>query len=109
MAKVTLTGPATVFRGKIGNLIFRQMPNGTIVVSTAPAKRTGRDKKRAKLKRSPKQKAHNSRFKDAVCYAKAAQIQPLYAEITALRTMTTAYSLALGDYLKPPRRIALPR
>jgi hypothetical protein len=102
MAKVTLTGPATVFRGKIGNLIFRQMPNGTIVVSTAPAKRTGRQKKRAKLRRSPKQKAHNSRFKDAVRYAKAAQMQPFYAELAAVRPMNTAYALALGDWLKPP-------
>jgi hypothetical protein len=102
MAKVILNGPATVFRGKIGNMIFRQMPNGTIVVSSAPPKLTGRHKKRAKLKRSTKQKAQNSRFKDAVWYAKAAQIQPIYAELAAVRPMNTAYSLALGDYLKPP-------
>lgn len=102
MAKVTLNGSVTVFRGKIGNLIFRQMPDGSIVVSAAPAKKTGRHKKRAKLKRSPKQKAHNSRFKDAVRYAKAAQIQPFYAELAARRPMNTAYSLALGDWLKSP-------
>lgn len=107
MAKVILNGPATVFRGKIGNMIFRQMPNGTIVVSSAPPKLTGRHKKRAKLKRSTKQKAHNSHFKDGVCYAKAAQTQPVYADLAAVRPMNTAYSLALGDYLKPPviRRI----
>ena len=102
MAKVILNGPATGFRGKIGNLIFRQMPNGTIVVSSAPPKLTGRHKKRAKLKRSPKQKAHNSHFQDGVWYAKAAQTQPVYAELAAVRPMNTAYSLALGDYLKPP-------
>jgi hypothetical protein len=102
MAKVTLSGSVTVFRGKIGNLIFRQMPNGTIVVSAAPPKLYGRQKKRAKLKRSPKQQAHNSHFKDAVRYAKAAQIQPFYAELAAVRPMNTAYSLALGDLLKPP-------
>ena len=102
MAKVILNGPATGFRGKIGNMIFRQMPNGTIVVSSAPPKLTGRHKKRAKLKRSTKQKAQNSRFKDAVWYAKAAQTQPIYAELAAVRPMNTAYSLALGDYLKPP-------
>lgn len=102
MAKVTLTGPVTVVRGKMGNMIFRQMPNGTIIVSSAPAKKTGRQKKRAKLRRSEKQQAHNSRFKDAVRYAKAAQTQPVYAELAAMRPMNTAYALALGDWLKPP-------
>ncbi|HET6594555.1 MAG TPA: hypothetical protein VFG81_02960 [Anaerolineales bacterium] len=102
MTRVILNGTIKGLRGKMGNLIFRQLPNGTTVVSQAPAKKTRRQKKRAKLKRSEKQKAHNSRFQDAVYYARAAQIQPLYVELAALRPMNTAYSLALGDYLKPP-------
>ena len=102
MAKVTLTGPVTVVRGKMGNMIFRQMPDGTIIVSSAPPKLTGRQKKRAKLRRSAKQKAHNSHFKEAVLYAKKAQIQPVYTELAAVRPMNTAYGLALGDWLKPP-------
>jgi hypothetical protein len=102
MTQVILNGTIKGLRGRMGNLIFRQLPNGTTVVSSAPAKKTGRQKKRAKLKRSPKQKAHNSRFKNAVRYAKAAQIQPVYAELAAVRPMNTAYGLALGDWLKPP-------
>ncbi len=103
MAKVAYTGSVTGFRGKIGNLIFRQMPNGTIVVSAAPAKLTGRQKKRAKLKRSEKQKGHNSRFKEATIYARyAARVHPVYAELAAVTPMKTAYNIALSDWFNPP-------
>ena len=102
MTKVILSGTIKGLRGRIGNLIFRQMPNGTTVVSQAPPKKNRREKKRAKLKRSPKQQAHNNRFQDATWYAKKAQTQPIYVDLAALRPMNTAYSLALGDYIKPP-------
>ena len=103
MAKVTLTGPVTVVRGKLGNMIFRQMTNGDIVVSTAPAKKTGRQKKRANLRRSEKQKAHNSRFKDAVWYARyAAKVHPIYAELAASEPALTAYNVALADWWHAP-------
>ena len=103
MAKVAYTGSVTGFRGKIGNLIFRMMPNGTIVVSAAPAKETGRQKKRAKLKRSAKQKAHNERFQEASAYARwASKANLIYAELAAATVMRTAYNFALSDWLKPP-------
>lgn len=103
MAKVTLTGPVTVIRGKMGNMIFRQMPDGTIIVSSAPPKLTGRHKKRAKLRRSEKQKAHNSRFKEATIYARyAAKAEPIYAELAAVTPMKTAYNFALKDWFNPP-------
>lgn len=103
MAKVVYTGSVTGFRGKIGNLIFRQMPNGTIVVSAAPPKNTGRQKKRAKLKRSARQNAHNDHFKEASAYAKwAARTKPIYAELAAATVMRTAYNLALSDWFNPP-------
>jgi hypothetical protein len=62
MTKVILNGTIKGLRGKLGNLIFRQMPDGTTVVTTAQPKMNSRQKKRAKLKRSPAQQAHNSRF-----------------------------------------------
>jgi hypothetical protein len=61
-----------------------------------------RQKKRARLRRSPVQKAHNSRFWEAVDYAKAARIKPLYVELAAVTPMKTAYNLALGDWWEPP-------
>lgn len=102
MTKVILDGPIKGLRGKIGNLIFRQLPDGTIVMSQAPAKKNRREKKRAKLKRSARQQAHNSRFKEAVIYAKVAQRRPIYADLAAVTPMTTAYGFALSDWLKPP-------
>ena len=36
MPKVFYNGSIASFRGRIGNLIFRQMPDGTTVVSEAP-------------------------------------------------------------------------
>ena len=102
MTKVILNGTIKGLRGKIGNLIYRQLPDGTTVVTEAPPKMNSRQKKRAKLKRSPRQKAHNSRFRDAVDYAKAAQVQPVYAERAAVTPMNTAYSLALSDWFEAP-------
>ena len=103
MAKVEYAGSVTGFRGKVGNLIFRQMPNGSVVVSAAPAKLTGRQKKRAKLRRSTHQKEHNSRFKEASIYARyAAKVEPVYAELAAATPMKTAYNFALSDWFNPP-------
>jgi hypothetical protein len=102
MPRVIFHGSIQGFRGKLGNLIFRQLPDGTTVVSKAPPKKTRRQKKRAKLKRSPAQKAHNNRFREAVAYARAAQVKPLYVELAAVTPMNTAYNLALRDWWEPP-------
>jgi hypothetical protein len=102
MTKVILNGTIKGLRGKLGNLIFRQMPDGTTVVTMAQPKMNSRQKKRARLKRSPAQKAHNSRFREAVSYARAAQVKPLYVDLAAVTPMKTAYNLALRDWWEPP-------
>ncbi len=65
MTKVLFHGSIEGFRGRIGNLIFRRLPDGSTVVSEAPPKKNSRQKKRAKLKRNARQKAHNERFQMA--------------------------------------------
>jgi hypothetical protein len=103
MSKVFYNGSIANFRGRIGNLIFRQLPDGTTVVSTAPSKETGRRKKRAKERRSQRQKDHNERFRKTAIRAKqAAKTHPIYAELAAATLMRTAYSFALSDGMKPP-------
>jgi hypothetical protein len=102
MTKVFYNGSIKNFRGRIGNLIFRQLPDGTTVVSEAPPKETGRRKKRAKEKRSARQKEHNARFEEASHYAKQAQTQPIYVELAAATTMRTAYNFALSDWFESP-------
>ena len=102
MTKVFYNGSIANFRGRIGNLIFRQLPDGTTVVSQAQPKETGRRKKRAKEKRSPRQKAHNERFADASHYARMEQTHPVYVELAAASLMSNAYNFALKDWFKPP-------
>lgn len=102
MTKVFYNGSILGFSGRIGNLIFRQLPDGTTVVSEAPPKKTRRQKKRAKEKRSSGQKAHNSRFKEASAYARRSQTQPVYAELADSAPMKTAYNFALSDWWHAP-------
>ena len=103
MSRVLFHGSIQNFRGRIGNLIFRQLPDGTTVVSKAPPKKTRREKKRANLKRSPRQRAHNEHFQEASAYAKrAAKDKPIYAERAAATIMRTAYNFALSDWFNPP-------
>ena len=106
--KVFYNGSIQGFSGRMGNLIFRQLPNGTTVVSKAPPKKSYKEKQKAKEKRSARQKAHNYRFQRAVVYAQqAARVQPVYAQLAALAPMNTAYNLALSDWFNAPevRRI----
>src|SRR5919109_470906 len=98
MTKVIFHGSIQGFRGRIGNMIFRQLPDGTTVVTEAPLKKNRRQKERDKLKRSAGQQAHNSRFEQAARYARqAAKIHPIYAELAAVTPMKTAYNFALSD------------
>src|SRR6266545_5892964 len=103
MSKVLFHGSIQGFRGKIGNMIFRQLPDATTVVTEAPPKKNSRQKKRAKLKRSAGQKAHNERFEEASAYAKRAQTKPIYAELAAAAPMKTAYNFALSDWWHAPK------
>jgi hypothetical protein len=103
MTRVILNGTIKGLRGKIGNMIFRQLPDGTTVVTAAPPRKTRRQKKRDKLKRSARQQAHNSRFQEATAYARqAAKVQPVYAELAAVTPMKTAYNFALSDWWHAP-------
>jgi hypothetical protein len=82
------------FRGAIGGLVFRKMPDGSVVVSRSP------DFSRRNF--SQAQTDHQRRFKEASRYARfAAKTQPIYAE-RARGTLKTAYNLALSDWFNPP-------
>jgi hypothetical protein len=103
MTKVIFHGSIKGFHGRIGNMIFRQLPDGTTIVTEAPAKLTGREKKRARLKRSPAQQAHNRRFQEAAFYAVEAQTNPIYVELAASAPMMTAYNFAQSDWWHAPQ------
>jgi hypothetical protein len=104
MPKVLFNGSIQGFSGRLGDLIFRTLPDGTTIVSTAPAKKTRREKKRAKLKRSAAQNAHTSHFQKGVYYAKeAARILPVYQERAAATPTWTAYNHAMYDWFHPPQ------
>src|SRR5690242_6151053 len=103
MPKVFYNGSIANFRGRIGNLIFRQLPDGTTVVSGAPPKETGRRKRRAKEKRSARQKEHNESVQDAAAYWRwKGKEYPIYAELAAATVMRTAYNFFISDWFHPP-------
>ena len=94
MAKVENNPTIRGIRGKIGNFVFRAMPDGSTYVSGVP----NFDKR----KFSQGQKDHQSRFKRAVAYARgAAKSQPIYAKL-AEGTIMSAYNFALSDWFNPP-------
>ena len=68
MAKVENNPTIQGISGKIGNLVFRAMPDGSTYVSGVP----NFDKR----KFSQGQKDHQSRFKRAVAYARAGRQSP---------------------------------
>jgi hypothetical protein len=103
MTKVLFHGSIQGFRGRIGNMIFRQLPDGTTVVTTAPSKKNSKQKKRAKLRRSERQNAHNDRFSEAAAYWRwKGKKNPIYAELAAATTMRTAYNFAISDWFHAP-------
>jgi hypothetical protein len=94
MAKVRSNPLVQGISGKIGDLVFRQMPSGETYVSGVP----NFDKR----KFSKGQKEHQSRFQQGVAYAReAAKKQPIYAELAA-GTVMSAYNFALSDWFNPP-------
>ena len=94
MAKAIMDELIKAFRGSIGGLVFRQMRNGSVVVSMRPHFHRRRF--------SQAQKDHQSRFKEASQYARfAAKSQPIYTE-RARGTLKTAYNIALSDWFNPP-------
>lgn len=94
MAKVRNNLLMSGLSGSIGNLVIRQMPDGGTWVSKAPDF--------SSRKFSKGQLAHQSRFQEAVAYARhAAKTQPIYAQLAA-GTIKSAYNFALSDWFNPP-------
>ena len=94
MAKVVRNPVMQGISGAVGNLVFRQMPDGSTYVSAKP------DFSHRKF--SEGQKEHQSRFQRAVAYARdAAKSQPIYGELAA-GTIKSAYNFALSDWFNPP-------
>jgi hypothetical protein len=94
MAKVVKNPVVRGISGSIGNLVFRQMPDGSTYVSGK------HDFSRRKF--SQRQKDHQSRFRRAVTYAReASKSQPVYAKL-AEGTIMSPYNWALSDWFNPP-------
>jgi len=94
MAKVRRNPVVDGISGSIGDLVFRQMPDGSTYISKK------HDFSRRKF--SQGQKDHQSRFRQAVAYAReAAKSQPVYAELAA-GTIMSPYNIALSDWFNPP-------
>src|SRR5215208_7794570 len=104
MSRVILNGTVKSLRGKTGNLVFRELPDGTTVVGQGPCEMNSRQKRRANERRSPAQKAHNNRFQEATGYARsAAKTEPVYQERADATPMWTAYNHALSDWFHAPQ------
>lgn len=94
MAKAKKNVVIRGLQGKIGGLVFREMPDGSTRVSAAP------DFSRREF--SEGQEAHQTRFREASAYAKnASKREPIYAEI-ASGTVKSPYNIALSDWFHPP-------
>jgi hypothetical protein len=94
MAKVGENMVMEGIRGKVGNLVFRLMPNGETWVSK------NYDFSNRKFSRA--QKSHQSRFQQAAAYARrAARVHPIYREL-AKGTVRSPYNWALADWFNPP-------
>ena len=94
MAKVTLNQLLEMLQGGIGGLVFRQMPDGTIIISGAP--------RHNRRKTSKKQKAHRERFRQTAKTASwLAHQHPIYAKL-AKGTWKSPYNFALSDCWHPP-------
>jgi len=82
-------------RGKQGEVVFRQFPNGDIIVSKAPDM--------SAVEWSPAQQAHRQRFKTAIAYAKAAMADPHVSAIYETQAATQnkrPFQIAVSDYFK---------
>lgn len=96
MAKAKIAKILEELRGEIDGLVFREMPDGSIVVSKVP--------RRKKRKATPAQNEYrHGTFPDRVQWAKWAQHEyPIYAELADKLPMINAYNLALSDIAHPP-------
>ena len=94
MAKIIKNAIGLSLSGKVGDLVFRQMPDGSTRVSRMP------DFSQRVF--SQGQKDHQKRFKQAATYAgEAAKTLPIYTEL-ARGSTKNAYNWALSDWFNPP-------
>lgn len=93
MAKVRKNPVIQGISGRIGNLVFKQMRDGSTIVA---AKQVLHNKKW-----SEKQLAHQARMKEAAAYGREAQFHPVYVALAEKSTLT-AYNFAFGDRMNPP-------
>src|SRR5512138_1988561 len=94
MAKVRHNAVVRGISGAIGNIVFRQMPDGSTYVS-GKQDFSGREFSQA-------QKDHQTRFRWASAYARqAARSQPIYAQM-AKGTGKTPYNFAVADWWHAP-------
>jgi len=95
MARVTLSKYIKSLRGKVGDLVYRLMPDGSTVASSLPKK---------KRRSTPAQKTYRREiFPDRIQWAKwAYKHYPIYAELAADLPMVNAYNLAIKDISHPP-------
>jgi hypothetical protein len=92
MAKIKKNSFLQGLSGSVGDMVFRQMPDGSTRVSAKPNN---------KRRFNQEQKGYQDRFGLAVAYAREAKTGPVYAEL-ARETGRSAYHLALSDCLTPP-------
>jgi hypothetical protein len=94
MTKTKMSEVVKGLNSRMRGLIYRQMPDGTTVVSRSP------DYSGIKFTRGSGD--HPQRLQGAARYARwAAQAQPIYAEL-AKGMKKTAYNLARSDWFHPP-------
>ena len=95
MAKVKSNMMVRGISGTLGrDFVVRTMRDGSTIVSAKP------DFSNRKFSKG--QLSHQSRFQEAVAYARhAAKTNPIYTEL-ARGTMKTAYNIALSDWFNPP-------
>jgi hypothetical protein len=100
MAKVKNNALIEGLSGSIGDLVLKRARSGKTYVARKPTFPDDREFSAAQL-------AHQQRFKAAAAYAKqAARTEPIYAAL-AKKTGQPAYNVALGDYLHPPKIVAV--
>lgn len=93
MAKVKKNVVVRGVSGKVGELVFRQLRDGSTVVAVK------QDFSRRKFSKA--QVAHQARMKEAALYGKEAQYHPVYVALAEKSTLT-GYNWAFADRMKPP-------
>lgn len=93
MAKVKKNVVVRGMSGKAGELVFRQLKDGSTVVAVK------QDFSHRKF--SEGQVAHQARMREAAAYGREAQHHPVYVALAENSTLT-GYNWAFGDRMKPP-------